>query len=32
MILLEKRNKKILTEINWHVLFYCSNEVCYTKH
>jgi len=19
-------------QVNWHVLFYCTNEVCYTKY
>jgi len=25
-------HKNILPQINWHVLFYCINEVCYTKY
>jgi len=25
-------HQKFLPQINWHVLFYCATEVCYTKY
>jgi len=25
-------HKKILPQVNWHVLFHWANEVCYTKY
>jgi len=25
-------HKKFLPQVNWHVLFYWTNEVCYTKY
>jgi len=31
MILLETCTKK-LPQVNWHVLFYCTNDVCSTKY
>jgi len=31
MILLETHTKK-LPQVYWHVLFYCTNEVCSTKY
>jgi len=24
--------QKNFPQVNWHVLFYCTNEVCYTKY
>jgi len=27
-----RASQKILTQVNWHVSFYCANEVCYTKY
>jgi len=27
-----KPHKQILPQVNWHVLFYCTNEVCCTKY
>jgi len=24
-------HKNILPQVHWHVLFYCTNEACYTK-
>jgi len=29
--LLESRTKQNLPQDNWHVLFYCASDVCYTK-
>jgi len=25
-------HKKNVSQINWHISFYCTNEVCYTKY
>jgi len=27
-----KEQQNILPQVNWHVLFYCTDEVCYTKY
>jgi len=24
--------QKILPQVNWHVLFHCTDDVCYTKY
>jgi len=31
-ILLESCTKKFLPQVSWHKLFYCTEEVCYTKY
>jgi len=24
--------QKILPQVNWHVLFYCTSDICYAKY